>query len=255
MVRTTIDSIVRQKLIDHQLSIHYYVQFLNYALSCVRDLEFVTPISIKSVQLDVNEFGEVTIPTDYVQYIQVSRKRGIYLVPMVEHGNFNPLENEDADGNQIAYTDTFATDYDDSFPIAYAPTIRMNSYGEFTGRYYGGVNQNPIHAFRVLEDRGVIQFEPAIEEDTEIVLTYHYRGTSVLSEVHPLIEKTIGKYIDTEYAKYRSRQEKSGFNRFDYQFEDREYRQAKMLAAIQFSPLTMANIKQALRKGRRPSKI
>lgn len=252
-VKTTIDSIVRERLISNHRTIHDYVYFLNSALTCLRNLEFSTPISNKAVELTINSFNELTLPSDYVDIIGLYRKAGIYIVPMKRLGHMNPLAKTNDAGAQVAYGDIFEIESYSDIALSFAPETRINDYGQWLGRQYGG-SKNPIWVYEVFEDRNIIQLDPGIAQNSKFLLWYHYRSTTTaLTEVHPALEDVIGKYIDYKHIEQKSRTPGNQFTRGDVGVALNEYEKATRLMRRKISPMTLSDIKRVLREGSRPS--
>ena len=110
MTLTTLDKIVRSALSDRGYTMHWYLQFLTYAVNGLRELNFDVMQNIKSVRLPVNSYKAATLPIDYVDYVRVGNEVGQYILPWSEkQDSFNRLNKFDSQGNKISYGDVEAT--------------------------------------------------------------------------------------------------------------------------------------------------
>lgn len=192
----TINNIVRQTLADRGYTLHYYVQFLNYAVSALRELNFDTLQNVKSVRLPVNSYKAVTLPCDFVDYVRIGTELGQYIDTFGEKQSFNRLNKFDGNGNKVPYGDLEGDNY--YLPANYDGlwyTNYANDKGELTGRIFNG---QPAfrNSFLIVRERGEMQLDVSYA-GTEIVLDYITDGTSVdaSNAVHPYAIETIKAYI------------------------------------------------------------
>lgn len=192
----TLDKIVRQVLAEREYPIHFYLQFLTYGVSALRELNFDTLQSVKSVRLPINSYKAATLPCDYVDYIRVGNELGQYIDPFGEKESFNRLNKFDEQGNKITYPDVEAqnnyipANYDGLWYTTYA-----NDRGELLGRIY---NARPTfrNSFLIIKERNEIQLDVNFE-GKEITMDYITDGLSVDSSnaIHPYATEAIKSYI------------------------------------------------------------
>jgi hypothetical protein len=192
----TLDKIVRQVLAEREYPIHFYLQFLTYGVSALRELNFDTLQSVKSVRLPVNSYKAATLPCDFVDYIRVGNELGQYIDPFGEKESFNRLNKFDAQGNKITYPDVesqnsyIPANYDGLWYSTYA-----NDRGELLGRIF---NARPTfrNSFLVIKERNEIQLDVNFD-GTEITMDYISDGLSVdaSNAIHPYATETIKSYI------------------------------------------------------------
>lgn len=192
----TLDKIVRQVLAEREYPIHFYLQFLTYGVSALRELNFDTLQSVKSVRLPVNSYKAATLPCDFVDYIRVGNELGQYIDPFGEKESFNRLNKFDAQGNKITYPDVesqnsyIPANYDGLWYSTYA-----NDRGELLGRIF---NARPTfrNSFLVIKERNEIQLDVNFD-GTEITMDYISDGLSVdaSNAIHPYATETIKAYI------------------------------------------------------------
>lgn len=192
----TLDKIVRQVLAEREYPIHFYLQFLTYGVSALRELNFDTLQSVKSVRLPINSYKAATLPCDYVDYIRVGNELGQYIDPFGEKESFNRLNKFDEQGKKITYPDVEAqnnyipANYDGLWYTTYA-----NDRGELLGRIY---NARPTfrNSFLIIKERNEIQLDVNFE-GKEITMDYITDGLSVDSSnaIHPYATEAIKSYI------------------------------------------------------------
>ena len=175
---STIDSITRSALFNMQLPIHYYVEALHYALTCLHELHLDTLQVTKTTRLTTNAFSEITLPADYENVVGVSVECGQYLIPYLKNPILNPLANLNG-STQIPYTaPTENTEIIETYwGYAY---YYMNDYGESLGKQFGG-NGSRGGGFKVIPERNVIFLGNLTPAGTTIVLEYlaKYSPTTV----------------------------------------------------------------------------
>lgn len=192
----TLDKIVRQVLAEREYSMHWYLQFLTYGVSALRELNFDVLQSVKSVRLPINSYKAATLPCDFVDYIRVGNELGQYLDPFGEKESFNRLNKFDAQGNKIPYSDVESQNY--YLPANYDGlywTQYSNDRGELLGRIY---NARPTfrNSFLIVRERNEIQLDVEFK-GTEITMDYITDGTSIdaSNAIHPYAIETIKSYI------------------------------------------------------------
>ena len=170
----TVDEIVRSSLLTTGKPIHYYMQYLHYALKGLREINYDSPFKIKSTKLTVDDNLEVTLPDDYVDYIRVGYENGQYVNRLIEKDSFNRLMNLDSDGNQIPYPDVESdngTAYSDSYYYA----SHANDKSEHLGRHFGH-KATYKGSFMVIPERNKIMLDPSLHKAKHIVIDYLTTG-------------------------------------------------------------------------------
>jgi hypothetical protein len=191
----TLDNIVRSALADKGYPMHFYLQFLQYGIDAVRNLNFDVLRNVKSVRLTVNSYKAVTIPCDYVDFIRIGDELGQYINYYGEKDTYNRLNKFDASGNKIPYDSV-----EEEFGIPYDwqgfwGTTYLNSYGEFKGRAFNSVPTFP-NSFTVIRERNEIQLDTTYT-GTTITMDYITDGltTDSTTTIHPYASETIKAYI------------------------------------------------------------
>ena len=194
---TTLDKVVRGALADRLYPMHFYLQFMTYAVSCLRELNFDVLQSVKSVRLPINSYKAATLPVDFVDYIRVGNELGQYIYPWGEKkDSFNRLNKFDSQGNKIPYGDVEATNgiLPNNWDCFWY-TNYVSDKGEHLGRIYNNI-PGFRESFVILRERGEIQLDVSYT-GKEIVMDYISDGLSLsaANAVHPYAIETIKAYI------------------------------------------------------------
>lgn len=197
-----VDSVVRSSLLNEQLTIHYYVQFLHAALNGLRSMNLDVFGTVKTTRLIADNNREVELPAGYIDYIKIGYQRYGYVIPMAENKNYNSLPS-------LAGTKQLPYQIAASNTAAFSPygfwDGYVNQYGEDMGRLYGTGGGTRVDEFKVLPSRNKIMLGAFIKIGDEIVLEY-IGDTDFLNEdaiVHPYAVEALEAYIKYEYAKSR----------------------------------------------------
>lgn len=192
----TLDNVVRSALADRGYPVHFYLQFLQYGIDALRMLNFDILQSVKSVRLPVNSYKAVILPCDFVDIVRLGTETGQYVVEWGPKDSLNRLNDFDANGNKIPYTDPesesglLPNDYEGFWYSNYT-----NDKGEHKGRIF---NNFPAfrNSYKLLRERNEIQLDTAFDGQ-EIVLDYISDGltTDASNAIHPYAIDTIKAYI------------------------------------------------------------
>ena len=200
----TLNEIIRSTLLTCNKSIHYYMQFCHYGLKAVREMNFDSPFKIKSIVLAVDANNEVTIPTDFVDYIRVGFKNGQYVKNLIEKQSFNRLPNFDSDGNQIPYPDV-ETDQGLIYADSYYYSSHGNDKSEHIGRHFGH-KSTYSGSFMVIPERGKIMLDPSLHTAKEIVVDYITSGVTdsftTSTTLPAYAAEAVERYILWRYAEH-----------------------------------------------------
>jgi hypothetical protein len=194
---TTIDKIVRSLLIQKRLPLHYYLEYAKYALDCLRELTFDSLRIVNTVILEIDEDGYyATLPCDYVDWTKVGFQAGQFVMPITQRDSINRLHNYSSQGDIINYGDPNSAALDFPFWPGYWMFQNIDDLGENIGRLYGyntGISEN---TFKIIPERGQIQFSESIQSSC-IVLEYISDGQTNdnASQVDPYAQSCIEAYI------------------------------------------------------------
>jgi hypothetical protein len=236
-----LDMVVRSMLLDKRYSLHWYVDFLAYAIDCVRDINLFHSGAVNSKLLKVSQSLTVDLPCDYVDYIRVGMVNGAYVKPLVRGNTLNRIPNYGADGKEIKYDDirdiylgTWTTMWYENY---------MNDYGERVGRMFNYDYNGDT--FEVVKERNVIQLNPEIGNVANIVLDYISDGldSDAATKVDPYHIKYIKSYIDWQH-KLHSRQYSLGERQEAKNICEMELRKIRAVS----DPMTIEDVKRSFRR-------
>lgn len=242
----TLDKVVRNALSDRGYTMHWYLQFLSYAVNGYRELTFDTLQSIKSVRLPINSYKAATLPTDYVDYVRVGNEYGQYISPFGQRrDSFNRLNKFDDNGDKISYGDIQAAN--GILPNNWEGfwyTNYINDKGEHLGRIF-----NNLPGFRdsfvILPERDEIQLDVSYT-GTEIVMDYISDGTSTTASnsVHPYAIETLKAYIFWKHKEH-GRQ----YNLSEREMAKQEYYNNLRLLRARMTGMDIIDIRRSLDSG------
>jgi hypothetical protein len=233
--------IVRRSLLERGYPIHYYAEYLLHASSCIRQLTYDTLKIINSVSLPVNSYYAVDLPEDFVDDISVNVPTGSFLKPVPKNDSITPLRLVDpTTGQFVPYKDAGQNETVYGINPSWLWYWNVNDYGEPTGRFYGAGGGERANGYKLLKERRQIQLTETFTGDT-IVLLYISDGQSVNSatQIDMLAFSTIQAYIDWKTSPNAARKDS---------YEARTYADEKRLLRAKLNDLTVADIKNIVRK-------
>lgn len=242
MQLNTIDQIVRRSLLEKNLSIHWYAEYLYHASAAVRELTIDTLRIINTVNLPLNSQFAADLPVDYMDEVMVGIPYGDELQPVPKRRRINPLRNADQDGNYTTYG--VATSEGNPTFTGYIPGIfwfwNFNEYGEPTGRWFGSGGGAKRNGYSIIPERRQIQFTESFTS-SNAVLMYISDGQSVsaATQLTPMAFACIQSYMDW----------KSGGNRaVKDSAEARTFYNEKRLLRARMNDMGIDDVKQILRQ-------
>jgi len=240
---TTIDIIVRRALLENNLPIHYYCEFLFHAATCLRELNFDTLQIVNTANLPVGDYGEVNLPDDFVDDITVCVPNGAGIFPLPKQDWLNPIRIHDVDSGEFvtypptdAGTNGLTTFY--GLPMGWSYYRNVDSYGMYTGRRFGA-HGGTVQGYKVVKERRQIQMTEAFI-GSNVVVQYISDGQSVdaASQIDYLAFSTIRSYQDWK---------RSGNANNDNSPEGRAFYNQKRLLRAKLNPLTIMDIRNIIR--------
>ncbi len=194
-MKSKVDSIVRQVLLEKNLSMHFYIRLLSWGLDCLKELSLDIIGKVKTVELVVDPFGRVKLPCDYTDWVRVGTASGQHVLRMGETDTYARQPRE-LNGVYVPYTDgTYSSEY-----LWNSPYVQdwFDKNGDFKGRAFGG-NGTRTDTFMVLD--GEMQVNNNYAEGDTITLDYiGYDQCSASSFVPKYAESTIRAYMEYKYT-------------------------------------------------------
>ncbi len=240
----TLDTCIRNALMDIGESMSRYEVFKKWAIDGYRHFKFDISQEVKTVQLELTAWKAVELPIDFVDWAMI----GVVVnneVQVMTNDNrislYHPDEDE-LDGDPDART---ATTDDQSTYYFYNTTSR----GEDAGQLYGlTVKDTGTGYFKMNLERREIQFNPHVDASTMIYLEYISDGYDPCNAtvVNVYAAKLIELYIHWqrhEFAKSSTGMEKE---RAKDMYEKEFYKVQSRL-----NPITVADVLEAARDGYR----
>lgn len=241
---TSLNKIVRSVLLQKQLPMHYYLQFLKYAADCLREETFDSLQQIKTVRIDIDKNTMAApIPCDYVKWVKVGVENGQFIMPLAEQKGINRLPKYDSSGKKILFGNPGGGE--NSLWQNYT-TVCYNDNGEFLGRQYGLGGSNLANTFKELPEREEFQLHQSIvAANDQIVLEYFSDGSCPdnATQITPLAQKCFEAYMDWQY-KLHSRSYGLG----DSQVAEREFYNQRRKMRARLMKISPADLKKILSK-------
>lgn len=235
---TTLDKIVRRNLLAKRLPLHYYIEYLVHASTCLRELTFDSLKIINTVELELNDYFAADLPCDYLDWTKVGIKMGQFVQPITQRDSINRLRAQNSQGQYVTYQDPDT--YDLIFPFwpGYWMFQNIDDLGENLGRLYGFNPGIVPDGFKVLKERNQIQFTESMRTCT-VVLEYISDGQTSdnATQIDQYAWSTIEAYINWK----RSVNADS-----DVSQEARNYLNQRRLLRARMSELTLYDLRQIL---------
>lgn len=244
MTNTTVDIICRRWLLEHSLPIHFYAEALYHCTTAIRELSYDTLQIINSAMLPVGDYGEVDLPTDFVDDLIVAAPVSGALAPLPKQDWITPLRIHSTEtGEFVPYpgqeNDTDNPNLFYGFPNQWSYYWNVNDYGESTGRRFGG-HGGTAQGYQVFKQRRQIQMTQGFIGGA-VTLLYISDGQSVdnATQIDVLAINTIQAWIDwkrSPNAAIKNSQEAATF-----------YNEKRRLRSL-LNPMTRVDIINVLRE-------
>lgn len=250
METKTIDSIVREILMELKLGLHHYVRFLLYVL---RELEHQSKkhkFFAKRVELTVNSYNRVTIPSEARSIIDVSIREGERLQSLFSDESINKLYNVGGSGQPTLGESDTAIAWPEADDTTIGTIYYYDAYGSLKlsrlGTPWYGLSGSRDYAFTVDNLNNEIVFSNKFDETKKVVVTY--QASPVSTSVANVVNH---KFVDTlkESAKLQHIKTSSPARIADIQFQQQSYKNARRELQAFLYPMTMAKLVNFTRKG------
>jgi hypothetical protein len=202
---------------------HYYVNVLQMALRCLREIHLLHSGVIMTAELTVDDNGEIKLPANYIDYIKVGHKRGRYVVPMSQNVSYSRRPSIRTN-DQVPFDSYGISGIYDPYNSSY-----ISQYGEQLGRLYGLGTGTKTDVFKVIPERNAMLIGEHIPAGETVVVEYigQTQYASAGAFIPAYAEETVETYISLQLAKL------SGKRIGEVERLQRDYRNAerKMRAA------------------------
>ncbi len=204
---SNVDSIVRRSLLEKNLPIHWYAEFLFHCTAALRELVIDTLQIINTKQLPINDYSAADLPDDYVDDVSVSVPNGNLLIELPKNDKINPLRTHDSStGNFIQQpTNNNFIINEGFYGTGWNYYWNVNDFGEFTGRNFGIGGGDKRNGYRIIKERRQIQFLQSVISES-VVLQYISDGQTIdnASQVDTMAIACIQSYIDWKISRNAS---------------------------------------------------
>lgn len=203
----SLDNITRSMLLQKGLPLHWYVQFLKYAADIYRELCFDSMRAINTVILTIDQRDfAANLPCDYVDWIKIGVPQGQFVQPLVQRLSINRLTQHTATGQPTSYGDPNTVNMDFPFWPGYWMFQNIDDLGENVGRLYGYNTAFTNNTFKVIPERGQIQFCESLGQNV-VVLEYISSGQTMsnATKIDPQAQAVIEAGQDWKYKLHSKR--------------------------------------------------
>lgn len=244
MITTTLDSIVRRALLESNVSIHWYGEYLFHAATCLRELSFDSLQLINSANLPTDETASVQLPGDFVDDLAVCIPSGQSLSKLPKQDWITPLRlNSSTTGAFVPY-DGNSDDNENGETVWGYPFggftffWNVDAYGEGLGGNYGSKGGTSSGYKLIREQRRIQLTEDFIS--TNVVLLYISDGQSIdaASQITPMAWAAIQSYIEWKRSANKNN---------DFSPEGRAFYNQRRLLRARLNDLDVTTIKNIIR--------
>lgn len=241
MLFASLDEITKRSLLDNGLPIHFYLEHLSHAAACIRELSFECGVvPVRTVELPVNSYFAVDLPDDFVDDIGIFIPAGQSMIPVPKKNSLTPLRIKDSSGNYTTHSQAAMADTITGLFVnpGWLWFWNVNSFGEPTGRMFGGNGGATLNGYKVVKERRQIQLTETFTSDY-VILQYCSDGQSTdnAANVDVSAFATIQAYIGWKTSPNRNIKDAP---------EARTYYNEKRLLRARLNSLTITDIKQVL---------
>lgn len=182
---SNLDSMVRRALLENNLPIHFYPEFLFHMSSGIRVLANDTLEIVNTANLPVDTIGAVNLPGDFVDDVELAFPWGGLLQAIPKVDNVNPLRVHSAVTGAFTPQPTGfilegVTDFYSSYGLWGALNWfwNVNDWGEPTGRLFGAPG-GVQYGYQVFRERRQIQLVGVGIAATNVILIYTGNGQHI----------------------------------------------------------------------------
>lgn len=168
MQTKTLDSLVRETIVELGLTTHFYVDLLLHGLQELQRLSVHHKVGAKQIELTINSYNRVKIPDDCLKVIDISIRDGERLLKVPSDSKLNKLYNSDNLGNKIPFPNNESDDEIDLISYFQDYFYEYNRFG--SGSFFG-LNAPEDKFYNIDYNNGEIVFSNDFRKSS-IVLTY-----------------------------------------------------------------------------------
>lgn len=241
MQLTTVDSIARRSLLEQGLPIHYYFEKLLHICSGLRELHIDTLQVVNTIQIGFDENGSAMLPDDFTDDVGVSLNGGS--LQMLPHQDYiSPIRVHNATTGAFESQNSNLTENttDGSFLFGFATGTwfwNVDSYGEFTGSFYGA-NGGTTRGYKVIREQRRIQMSSGFENGSAVFI-YISDGQSIdnASQIDIKAIKCLQNYEAWKTSSNRGN---------EFSPEGRAFYSSKKQLRARMNPMTVVDVRQII---------
>lgn len=238
----TLDSIIRNVLLNNRKPIHWYLEYLNHGKDCLRELNFDMLKSVNTQLITLTSYKAAPFPCDYVDFCRLGVPTGQRIRPLLQTSTISNLNNFDTLGNKILYP---AAKTDPCNDFGATPIVNgVNFCYQYGGAWHGYRHERNGDVFKEIRARKEFQLDQLYPYDN-IYLEYITDGSScdAATQIHPYAQKTIEEYINWR-VKYTNRNSGTG----EVREAERMFTKERDTLAARLSDITIEDLKRVYRR-------
>ena len=170
----SLDILTRRWLLDRNHPIHFYMEVLFHASTCVRELNKDTLQLIQVANIPINSYGAGELPDGFMDDVACSVSVGGRLRDIPRTDDLNPLRiHSTTTGAFSNYTTNPAANEGETvfglFPASWSWFWNVNEFGEPTGRAFGAGGGTDL-GYQIFRERRQIQMTDGFQDGNAILL-------------------------------------------------------------------------------------
>ena len=245
----TLDSLVRETLMEANLTLHFYLKYLHFMIRELNRLSSQFKFFSKQTELTVNSFNRASIPATARGIIDVSIRNGERTESLFEDSSLTKMYYVDGAGkttNEVGDTPIpfpVAAEFSEGYLQYYDTNGNIISSTPDTPWY--GLSQGEDKAFTIDYTNNELVFSNVFSENDIIVLTYEVDpvDTTAANSVHYMFVETLKTAAHYSHLKF------SGQPEYRIERARRDYINAKRVLKDHIEPFSYADLMQSFRKG------
>lgn len=254
MVVISLDKIVKNILLKRRYPLAYYIEFLVYAKDALREIAFDEKILAARYKcLAVNQDTKtVELPNDFQDYTRVSVRTGQYISPLVEDNSLQLVPNYDENFSVQPYSagvqvpsESPSGYYNLGYYSPYWFNVNWNSWGENTGRMFGGVG-GYSDTFKINKARNEIKLNENLSVQ-EVVLEYISNGMDADSATHI---DAYAQFAIEKFAMWQFKEHNRTYGAGEAQLAKQDYEMERKVLRARISDLTIDKLKRLIDQNR-----
>lgn len=245
MKYTSLDTIVRSVLLQKSLPMHWYVSFLKYSADCIRELTFDSLRVVNTAEVTLNSYFAADLPCDFLDWTKVGIKQGQFVRPISQQQSISRMTNKDAQGQPIPFGSPGGVTMDFPYWPGYWMFQNVDDLGENLGKMYGFNTGVAANAFKIIRERGQIQFTESFNQPTAII-EYISDGMQIdnATKIDPRVQACVEAYVNWKRSKNAD---------IERSPEGQAYFNQRRLFRARKEEMTLVDIRQILYKNYRAS--